>query len=284
MEKTAIKPTVGSLVRIDEPTCISMGIITYIDERTIKMSLWPDEPGWDKTDFSVGVGSPMHTKMMTFYITEDEKTKFLQGIIDHKKTTVIKKLQQEIDRNYAEIEEFNALLNKPKSDNIVYYTPDFEDYIKTRIKSTMGLVEATSEEVHRMYFWFQEMGHTVEQISDGIGRTIGTFHGHDIVVSLRWHKVDGVLIGFYEAESVVVNHNMVKEWIKTAFPHLKPGAINNASNSHNTLNAAGCHRTEESIRKSIAHVENEFKYHNEHLQKSLKIKIAEKELEAAKKS
>ena len=72
--------------------------------------------------------------------------------------------------------------------------------------------------------------------------------------------------------------------MKSILPHLKPGAFNDAMNVHNTVNAAGCVRTVESVTKGIKHIENEFKWQNEQLQKSLKIKIAEKELELLKQS
>lgn len=173
---------------------------------------------------------------------------------------------------------------KDKRNTTLDTVNDFQDYMKTRIRETKGLVEATSAECHELYFRIQQGGHKLEQISDGVGQQIGTFYGHSVFISLRWFKVDDVLICFYDATSRVVDHDMVKQWLKAIFPHIKPGATNDTMNVHNTLNAAGCERTVESIRNSITHVDNEFKWQKEQLNKALNIKLKERELEVLKNS
>lgn len=134
-----------------------------------------------------------------------------------------------------------------------------------RLLETFGLVEANSAERYYLFFNLKQNGYTVEEISEGYSINIGTFHGHSICLNFFWHKVNGVLVGYYSPDGVIVNWDMVKEWIKKNLPHVK--ANNDAMNFHNTLNGLGIEQTPISVKTALLHVTNEFEYQREQLLK-----------------
>jgi len=143
----------------------------------------------------------------------------------------------------------------------------FEDYIKNRFAQTHGAIEANSYERYALYFELKKHGNIVEQISDGIGIEIGKFHGKSVFVSFLWYKVNGQFVVFYEATSVVVNHDMIKEWFALNMKHIKH--FSDAMNSHNVLNSIGANKTKESVLESIKHVKNQHAWEMEQLNKQL---------------
>jgi len=149
---------------------------------------------------------------------------------------------------------------------IQYNKNEFAPYIAERFAKTFGLIEANSYERHKLYFELKTQGYDVEQISDGLMTTIGTFHGHPVTLSFSWYKVNDILVGFYSSDSAVVNWDMIKTWIKTNLPHIK--ANNDAMNSHNTLHPIGVKHTVESLEKSMNYIATEHNYQIEQLQKS----------------
>lgn len=76
------------------------------------------------------------------------------------------------------------------------------------------VVEATScetqllwEKHHREHDW-------ASSSSGGYGVTIGKLMDKPVVVTMTFYRIKGYLVGFYEATSVVVDHDMVKAWVE----------------------------------------------------------------------
>ena len=53
-----------------------------------------------------------------------------------------------------------------------------------------------------------------EQLNPGYLTTAGVLNDLPVCVHLRWAKIDGVLVMFYEAVSRVVDRDMVRQWLK----------------------------------------------------------------------
>lgn len=98
-----------------------------------------------------------------------------------------------------------------------------------RFKATEYFVEATHDETHGIWSRFVDKPYKEcrplnwEQL-DGIMHTIvyvsiqyddqpGVIKRMPICVSIMWNLVDGHLMAFYEACSMVVDHDVVKEFI-----------------------------------------------------------------------
>ena len=101
------------------------------------------------------------------------------------------------------------------------------------LKATQFVVEATSAETHMLWehyctqsmYWhciLDDDGdvkeftnhHTWEQFSTGFHVHVGDFHGFPVNLSIRWFRIDGVLVMFYEDISRVVDHDMVEKWLE----------------------------------------------------------------------
>lgn len=100
-------------------------------------------------------------------------------------------------------------------------------------------IEATSFEVftlssHHNREWRSK--------SEGMLATVGELFGRPICVTLGKSSVDGRMLVFYEATSALADHTMVREWLKTAGPHLK---FTDANNFHNALVDGPLNNTEE---------------------------------------
>jgi hypothetical protein len=107
------------------------------------------------------------------------------------------------------------------------------------------LVEATHEESFQIWrewheklnLWRAGSGHTI--IIDYVDiRVHGTrkFRKMPVAVCVMWHPVEGHLVGFYEATSLVADHDMVRAWLKKQAP--KAGHTN-ASNFHHVIHGLG---------------------------------------------
>jgi hypothetical protein len=110
-----------------------------------------------------------------------------------------------------------------------------------RRKTCKYMVEATSYEARAAWsFWHDNPPKCStrgpvpwEEIGLGFWQEIGKFHGHPVCVSVHFAIVCGALVGFYEATSRVVDHDMVKAWVHENFPAAK--SWRNAQNFHNTI-------------------------------------------------
>ncbi len=140
-----------------------------------------------------------------------------------------------------------ALREAEKQELRVVAEPD-EDVLEF-LKDVEGAVEADSYASHQLWFEcaadankFGGQGNkTWEQGRSGTGRVVGTFAGHPVFVSLFKNVVDGKQILFYDATSVIVDHDMVREYIETAIGEaqgFKPDGrdfFTDAQNFHNIL-------------------------------------------------
>jgi hypothetical protein len=58
-----------------------------------------------------------------------------------------------------------------------------------------------------------------EQLS-GMSQTIGKLDKRPVAVTVFWNRLNGHLIGFWEATSQVVDHKMIEEWLDKTFPNV----------------------------------------------------------------
>lgn len=56
---------------------------------------------------------------------------------------------------------------------------------------------------------------------------VGRMDNFPVVVKLFFHEIDGFCVCFYDACSVVVNHNMVEDWLIKTFPGVRKTDANN---------------------------------------------------------
>lgn len=68
-----------------------------------------------------------------------------------------------------------------------------------------------------------------EQDCRGRIETIGKLNKKPVAVCIFWYRIEGVAVGFYEATSVVVDHDMVRNWLEKTYPKAQ---FTNASNFH----------------------------------------------------
>jgi hypothetical protein len=110
------------------------------------------------------------------------------------------------------------------------YKPSFEpvDFV----------VEATDTE--RFFLWRfndeRKDGRKVswKEIPSGLMVVFGEFAGFPVSVSLTWAFVNGRKVCFYADESRVVDHDMVKKFVRD-YVASASARFSNASNFHNTL-------------------------------------------------
>ena len=110
------------------------------------------------------------------------------------------------------------------------YLPDY--------KPVDFVIEATDTE--RLFLWCRNDerrdGRKVswQDIPAGKFAVIGDFHGHPVSIGLAWAIINGRKVCFYAAESRVVDHNMVKSFVRA---HVGSVGANysDAMNFHNTL-------------------------------------------------
>ena len=110
------------------------------------------------------------------------------------------------------------------------------DYIPNRrekVEGTVALIEATHNENHNLWLHYSKQGArcapamkeygTVPkldwiQVNPGHWEQIGTLDKRPVCVSVFWARIDGYLVGFWDATSQVVDYEMVKVWLKKTFP------------------------------------------------------------------
>ncbi|APH74143.1 DUF2786 domain-containing protein [Aquibium oceanicum] len=114
-----------------------------------------------------------------------------------------------------------------------------DEELKEFIKGAHGIVEANSFEYHQLYR-NSRTGRFWEENLSGIGRTIGHIDDKPVHVSLRRAFISGRRIVFIDATSQVVDHEMVREWLKRVMPATafeSSGRLNmvDANNFHNVV-------------------------------------------------
>lgn len=104
----------------------------------------------------------------------------------------------------------------------------------------MGAVEASNEEQHQL--WAdndrrRDGGKAKEWVSEGIGYgpCVGLFGDKPVHVSLRLAEVAGQWIVFYHATSLVVHHDLVRDWLKAHLPEAAYENRTDAANFHNVF-------------------------------------------------
>jgi hypothetical protein len=116
---------------------------------------------------------------------------------------------------------------------------------ETRLKSTGFIVEANSFEV--MCLWRENAKDSTqpprdkcprqnwEQLNDGWLVTVGKDNRRPVNISVRWFKIDGVLVCFWEAVSRIVNHKLIDEWFKKHFTGTYDNGSRRASTDANNF-------------------------------------------------
>ncbi len=86
---------------------------------------------------------------------------------------------------------------------------------------TEYVVEATHEEgfgvwqrTHKTVKWEQGHGWLITLGKVWVGSALRKLERMPVTVSVNWNLLDGHLVGFYEAESQVVDHRMVDKYIR----------------------------------------------------------------------
>jgi hypothetical protein len=108
------------------------------------------------------------------------------------------------------------------------------------LAGTVGVVEANSFEVMCLWKEHKTRGTWVEHPL-GMGCTVGHFGDMPVHVSLRTAEVDGHKILFIDPTSQVVDHRMVRDWLRSEMPKsakcTATGAVNkvDAMNFHNVF-------------------------------------------------
>lgn len=123
-----------------------------------------------------------------------------------------------------------------------------DETAESRLAKTLFVVEATSFEQHCL--WAETATESNcrrfeprrwEQVHPGWLVRIGKLDSRPICVSMRWNRIDGQLVMFWEATSQVVDTVQIEKWLSQHFTG-KWGngtreATTNAANFHHCLNA-----------------------------------------------
>ena len=111
-----------------------------------------------------------------------------------------------------------------------------------KIKQTEYLVEATSNEVLDIWRTYCDTSfhphegmkkYSWEQMNPGWAPTIGQLDGRPVRISMFWNRLDGHMIGFWEATSQVVDYRMIDEWFARTFQGVP--TVNECMNFSNVL-------------------------------------------------
>lgn len=120
------------------------------------------------------------------------------------------------------------------------------DHCEQMMEETQFVVKATYEETFLFWekFCVQTMYktplsiYTWEQCNPGWHLEIGKIIDYPVCIGVRWYRINGVLVMFYEATSRIVDHEMVDKWLKErCCPKDCDGrlAYTNALNFHHVL-------------------------------------------------
>lgn len=118
----------------------------------------------------------------------------------------------------------------------------YDDEMANWLADCMGAVEATSEEQHQLWAANdrrKDTGGLAPRvwISEGMGYgpCVGHFGGMPVHVSLRRAQVAGVWLVFYHATSLVVHHDLVRDWLKAHLPKAAAENMVDATNFYNVF-------------------------------------------------
>jgi hypothetical protein len=118
---------------------------------------------------------------------------------------------------------------------------DSDDHFKKCFAETKFVVEATDFEQYCLWEKHHEQVKW-EQVSPGMWETIGYFGKMPVCVSCSWVRINGHIVLFYEAVSMVTHSEMVERWVEKmtkSTPTWGGGrqAHTNAMNFHHCLDA-----------------------------------------------
>jgi hypothetical protein len=120
-----------------------------------------------------------------------------------------------------------------------------------RWSATRYLVEATEYEKHAAWCfrakhspWRYDLHATNDvewtKTSPGYNCQIGKLAGKSVCVNVQWDYLNGQLVCFWEAASLVVDYDMIEAWLKKELPNVTFTC--NAQNLHNVLIEIGNER------------------------------------------
>lgn len=111
--------------------------------------------------------------------------------------------------------------------------------LKEFMEGVIGIVEANSFEFMCLWREHKELGREFQTSPTGRSVIVGHFNNMPIVLTLWNVKVEGKKILIWEAVSMVVHHDMIREWFKNNLPNsaMKNGYVNSvdAMNFYNVL-------------------------------------------------
>ena len=122
-----------------------------------------------------------------------------------------------------------------------------EDEFQRRLAATRYVVEATYDEAFFLWEKFSDEAmyktplnaYRWEQVSPGLLLTLGQLAGLPVCLHVWWNRINGVLVLFHEATSVVTDRRMVDRWVGENLAHCEGGggrpAKCNAANFHHCL-------------------------------------------------
>lgn len=122
-----------------------------------------------------------------------------------------------------------------------------DDEIVSYLEGVIGCVEANSFEQHSLWKDNRDreknglLHREWNSTGHGLGETIGYVDERPVAISLKTVVIDGQKILLYYATSTVVDHDMIREWLKVNLPETAkgdyPGGYNHtdATNFHNVF-------------------------------------------------
>ena len=88
------------------------------------------------------------------------------------------------------------------------------DEITKELADVFGIIEINSFGSTVLWERCKEAGIKIEHVSRGFFKTVGLFHDHPVCISINFVIVNGKKIMLYHDTSVVVNHNMIINWLQ----------------------------------------------------------------------
>ena len=102
------------------------------------------------------------------------------------------------------------------------------------------MFEATDFERSRLFLeWHQRIRSWDDRPETGLPTfvQVGDLAGYPVTIRIVWARLDGHLVGFYSAESRLVDHRMIEDWIDKNFcPPMPLGGTHRRKNADNFQN------------------------------------------------
>jgi hypothetical protein len=92
----------------------------------------------------------------------------------------------------------------------------------SRLSKIVALVEANSFEQMTLWEAYSDK-HKWDQDNKGFAPLIGEVDRRPIRISIAFSAIDGVLVGFWEATSQLVDFKMIEDWFRRECPQIFPG-------------------------------------------------------------